>query len=129
MPPPIPLSGAAVRYSAGSQSGSASSSANRGLSMSHACSGEEAAEIVVLTSETNARTVAVSITNSWSTTPNSAAIPMQLRSGRASIRSRSDPQTPRDERSAWRGFGEAAETLRLQALEQVTHVPVGEPRP
>ena len=32
MPPPIPLSGAAAWYSAGSQSGSASSSANRGRS-------------------------------------------------------------------------------------------------
>ena len=37
----IPLAGAAAWYSGGSQSGSASSSANRGLSASQACSGEE----------------------------------------------------------------------------------------
>jgi predicted metal-dependent enzyme (double-stranded beta helix superfamily) len=39
MPPPIPLSGAAAWYSPGSQSGSASSSANRGLIAAQACSG------------------------------------------------------------------------------------------
>ena len=42
MPPPIPLSLAAARYSTGSQSGSASSSANRGLIASQASSGDDA---------------------------------------------------------------------------------------
>src|SRR5438034_6758235 len=62
MPPPIPLSGAADWYSAGSQSGSASSSANRGLRASQACSGDVAAAIVAWTSATNERTTAVSRT-------------------------------------------------------------------
>ena len=64
MPPPIPLSGAAAWYSAGSQSASASSSANRGLIPSQASSGEEAPAIVAWTSATNARTTGVSRTNS-----------------------------------------------------------------
>ena len=64
MPPPIPLSGAGAWYSAGSQSGSASSSANRGLRASQACSGDVAAAIVAWTSATNDRTTAVSRTNS-----------------------------------------------------------------
>ena len=45
MPPPIPLSGAAAWYWAGSQSGSASSSANRGRRASQACSGDDAEAI------------------------------------------------------------------------------------
>ena len=68
MPPPIPLSGAAAWYSAGSQSGSASSSANRGRRASQACSGDDAEAIVSRTSSTNARTTAVSRTNSSSMT-------------------------------------------------------------
>src|SRR4051795_1103900 len=64
MPPPIPLSGASAWYSAGSHSGSASSSANRGLIPSQASSGEEAPAIVAWTSATNARTTGVSRTNS-----------------------------------------------------------------
>ena len=64
MPPPIPLSGAAAWYSEGSQSGSASSSAKRGLSASQACSGDAAAAIVAWTSATNERTTGVSRTNS-----------------------------------------------------------------
>ena len=69
MPPPIPLSGAAAWYSAGSQSGSASSSANRGRRASQACSGEETAAIVAWTSSTNARTTGVPRTNSSFTAP------------------------------------------------------------
>ena len=41
MPPPIPLSGAAAWYSAGSQSGSAKSSAKCGRIRSQASAGEE----------------------------------------------------------------------------------------
>jgi hypothetical protein len=66
MPPPIPLSGAAAWYWAGSQSGSARSSANRGLSDSQACSGDKAAAIVARTSATNPRTTSVPRTNSSS---------------------------------------------------------------
>src|SRR5437762_1775637 len=64
MPPPIPLSGAAAWYWAGSQSGSASSSANRGLRTSQACSDDEAVAIVARTSSMNSRTIGVSRTNS-----------------------------------------------------------------
>ena len=64
MPPPIPLSGAAAWYSGGSQSGSASSAAKRGLIASHAASGDDAPAIVVSTSATNARTTCVSRTSS-----------------------------------------------------------------
>src|SRR5438093_6809819 len=66
MPPPIPLSGAGTRYSPGSQSGSASRLANRGLIASQASSGEAAPAIATRTSATKARTVGVSRTNSFS---------------------------------------------------------------
>jgi hypothetical protein len=45
MPPPIPLSSAGARYAAGSQSGSASSSANDGLIASQAYTGDDAPAI------------------------------------------------------------------------------------
>src|SRR5947208_11970206 len=90
MPPPIPLSGAAERYSAGSQSGSARSSANRGRSASQAGSGEEASAIVARTSSTNARTAAVSRTNSSSVadSPITMAQPSRLLPARARPRRR-----------------------------------------
>src|SRR2546423_10274222 len=64
MPPPIPPSGAASWYSTGSQSGSARSSANRGLIASQASSGDAAPAIAVSASATNPRTTGVSRTNS-----------------------------------------------------------------
>ena len=91
MPAPMPLSGAAAWYSAGSQSGSASSSANRGRITSQASSGEEAPAIVARTSVTNARTTAVSRTNSALTVSllSVAALPRQ-RTGGASFGQASD---------------------------------------
>src|SRR5919201_6197847 len=64
MPPPIPPSGAAAWYSTGSQSGSASSAANRGLIASAAAAGAGASAIAACTSATNARTTGVLRTNS-----------------------------------------------------------------
>src|SRR6476469_778969 len=64
MPPPMPLSGAAVWYSCGSQPGSASSSAKRGSIASHASFGDEAPATTARTSATNLRTGTVSRTNS-----------------------------------------------------------------
>src|SRR5262245_60886562 len=84
MPPPIPLSGAAAWYSAGSQSGSASSSANRGLRVSQACSGDEAAAIVAWTSATNTRTTSVPRTNSSLIAADSD--PTRLQIGRRTVR-------------------------------------------
>src|ERR1700746_2595785 len=60
----MPLSGAAAWYSAGSHSGSASSSAKRGRRGSQACSGDEEPAIVACTSATKARTTGVPRTNS-----------------------------------------------------------------
>src|SRR5579864_9081051 len=84
MPPPIPLCGAAAWYSAGSQPGSASNSANRGLRASQACSGDGAAAIVALTSATNSRTIAVSRTNSSLITVDSD--PAQVETGQRTVR-------------------------------------------
>src|SRR6187399_693719 len=64
MPPPIPLSGAGAWYSAGSQLGSASSSAKRGRIASHASTGEPAVATVVRTWPTKSRTTGVSSANS-----------------------------------------------------------------
>src|SRR5882672_4864170 len=84
MPPPIPLSGAAAWYSAGSQPGSASSSANRGLRASQACSGDAASPIVAWTSATNERTTGVSRTNSSLIAADSD--PTRLQIGRRTVR-------------------------------------------
>ena len=66
IPPPIPLSGAGSRYSAGSQSESASRSAKPGLIASHASSGDEAPSIASRTLATNNLTTGVSRTNAAS---------------------------------------------------------------
>src|SRR5262249_10023541 len=68
----MPLSGASAWYSAGSQSGSASSCANRGLIRSQASAGEDAAPISAWTPPTNARTTGVSRTNSGPTSDRDA---------------------------------------------------------
>src|SRR5215207_11485239 len=73
MPPPIPLSSAAARYSAGSQSGSASSSANDGLMASQASAGDDAPAIVAWTRATNALTTRVSRRNSPCLSPDDLA--------------------------------------------------------
>src|SRR5262245_53209248 len=69
MPPPIPLSGTGAWYSAGSQSGSASNSANDGRIASQAASAEADRSITACTLATNPRTTEVSRTNSSSFMP------------------------------------------------------------
>lgn len=64
MPPPMPLSGALARYSCGSQSGSAKSSAKRGRMASHASSGDAAEPSDDRTAAMNPRTSGVSSTYS-----------------------------------------------------------------